>query len=135
MYGTHDLRKMSGALKHAPLWGAALLGSLLALIGVAPFALFMSEFQIVKAAADARSWWALALFLVGTSVVFVGALRHAIDVTWGEPVEKPAVEAPRFVEAAVVAFPLAALLILGLWMPETVRDAISQAAAVLGGGQ
>ena len=55
MYGTHDLRGMAGALRQAPLWGAGLFGSLLALIGVAPFALFMSELQVLRAALDSRA--------------------------------------------------------------------------------
>ena len=38
----------------APVWGKGLLLSLLCLIGVAPFAIFMSELQIVSAAASRR---------------------------------------------------------------------------------
>ena len=91
MYGTHDMRGMAGAAAPvAGVGGAGCFGSLLALIGVAPFALFMSEFQILKAAVDARAYVAMVLFLLGTGVVFVGALRHAIALAWGDPVAEPA---------------------------------------------
>jgi hydrogenase-4 component F len=131
MYGTHDMTKMSGSLRSAPVWGAGLFGSLLALIGVAPFAIFISEFQVLKAAMDSHAILALILFLAGCSVAFVGALRHAIAVAWGDPA--PTVEPERAgkIEMLLVWAPLAILLILGLWMPRPLSNILSQAAAVL----
>jgi hydrogenase-4 component F len=130
-YGTHDLTKMSGSLRSAPVWGAGLFGSFLALIGVAPFAIFMSEFQVLKAAMDSRAILALILFLAGGGVVFVGMLRYAIAAAWGEP--SPVVEPERasVIEKLLVFAPLAILLILGLWMPKPLINILRQAAAVL----
>ena len=56
-------------------------------------------------------------FLAGGSIVFVGALRHAIAMAWGEP--SPVFEPERAgkIEVLLVFAPLAILLILGLWMP------------------
>jgi hydrogenase-4 component F len=131
IYGTHDMTKMSGSLRSAPVWGAGLFGSLLALIGVAPFAIFMSEFQILKAAMDSRAVLSLILFLAGGSIVFIGALRHAIAMAWGEP--SPVVEPERagITEILLVSAPLTILLILGLWMPRPFMDILRQAASVL----
>jgi hydrogenase-4 component F len=130
-YGTHDMTKMSGSLRSAPVWGAGLFGSLLALIGVAPFAIFMSEFQVLKAAVDSRAVLPLILFLAGASIVFVGALRHAIAMAWGEssPVVEP--ECAGIIEVLLVSAPLAILLVLGLWMPAPLINILKQAAAVL----
>ena len=72
MYDTHDMHRMQGTLRTSPIWGTGLLLSLLALIGVAPFAVFMSELQIIKAAADRGAITVLVLFLAGTGIVFVG---------------------------------------------------------------
>ncbi len=47
---------LSGALRADRLWGLALLGSILALIGAAPFAIFMSEYQLLRAAVGAGAW-------------------------------------------------------------------------------
>jgi len=131
-YGTHDMQKMSGSLRSAPVWGAGLFGSILVLIGVAPFAMFMSEFQILKAAVDGRAILALVLFLAGGSVVFVGALGHAIAMAWGRP--SPVVEAERAgaVEMFLAFAPLAVLLVLGLWMPAPLLRILEKAAGVLG---
>ena len=58
MIGSHDMEKMNGMLRVSPVWGIGIFVGLLALIGIAPFALFMSEFYILKAAIDS------ALFVV-----------------------------------------------------------------------
>jgi hydrogenase-4 component F len=133
IYGTHDMTKMSGSLRSAPVWGTALFGSLLALIGVAPFAIFMSEFQVLKAAIDHRATLALILFLAGGSIVFVGALRHAIAMAWGEPSPVSVTERAGRIEVLLAFVPLSILLILGLWMPGPLINILKQAASVLGG--
>lgn len=132
IYGTHDMRGMTGLLRSSPVWGSGLVGSLLALLGVAPFALFMSEFLILKAALDSGARLAAALFLSGVGVVFVGALRHVIAMAWDPPA--PALKPPKagWLEGALVFGPLSALLLLGVWMPPPLVSALAQAARILG---
>jgi hydrogenase-4 component F len=132
MYGTHDMRRMPGTLRHSPLWGTGLLCSLLALIGVVPFAVFMSELQIVKAAADSQAIGVLVIFLLAAGVVFIGAFGHATSMAWGSPPEGARPEPARLVDVALVIAPLALLFLLGLWMPPPVRDIFEQAARVIG---
>jgi hydrogenase-4 component F len=133
MFGSYDMEKMSGSLRVSPLWGGAIFGSILALIGIAPFALFMSELQLVKAAVDSSSVVALILFLAGSGIVFVGALQHAIPLAWGKP--KGMLKPPplRFttLEALIVVIPLALLLALGIWLPESLITVLSRAAGIL----
>jgi hydrogenase-4 component F len=133
MYRTHDLAEMAGAMRRAPVWGAGFFGAVLALIGVAPFAIFMSEFQILRAAADARAFVALTLFLLGTGIVFVGALRHAMAPAWGDEVREPTLQPGGLADATLVFGGLALLLVLGLWMPGPLRGALDAAASVVGG--
>jgi hydrogenase-4 component F len=130
--GSHHMAKMSGSLKSAPVWGTALFGSLLVLIGVAPFAIFMSEFQVLKAAVDHHARLALILFLTGCGVVFVGALRHAISMAWGEPAPVETPENAGGMEKLLAFASIIVLLILGLWMPSPLMKMIQQAASVLG---
>src|SRR6266446_343898 len=84
-FGSHDMHAISGALRADSLWGIALLVSVLALIGVAPFSIFMSEYQLLRAAVGASARLSLALFLAASAVVFVSALRHLIDMAYGTP--------------------------------------------------
>lgn len=132
-YGTHDMRKMTSVLRVSPVWGSGLVCSLLALIGVAPFAIFLSEFMILKAAVDAGSYLTAALFLTGLGVVFVGALRHAISMAW-EPLAAPvSARKTYWLEGALVFGPLAVLLLLGVWIPHSFLSVLTQAARILGG--
>jgi len=133
IYGTHDMRRITGALKAHALWGAGLFGGFLALIGLAPFAIFLSEFLIIKAAAETRAYGTLVLFLLGAGIVFVGALRHAIDMAWGTPPAAPAPRRASLIEGLIVVAPLALLVILGLWMPQPFQDMLSSAARILAG--
>jgi hydrogenase-4 component F len=132
-FGSHEMHTISGALHADSLWGTALLVSLLALIGVAPFSIFMSEYQLLRAAAGAGAWLALVLFLAASVVVFVSALQHLIAMTFGDPQahEAPSREGRLAIPIVVVA--IALLLVLGLWMPLSLLQAIGSAAAVLAG--
>jgi hydrogenase-4 component F len=132
-FGTHDMDTLSGALRHDRLWGLALIGSILSLIGAAPFAIFMSEYQLLRAAAGAQKWVVLGLFLAAASVVFVSALRHLIDMAFGDA-KTPVSRLSAGTASYAVAVPaLAALLFFGLWLPPWLIGAIDRAAAVLGG--
>ena len=133
MYGTHDLGRMAGAMRRSPVWGIGFFGGVLALIGVAPFAIFMSEFQVLRAAAAAHAFVALTLFLFGAGIVFVGALRHAMTSAWGEEVCEPRPRPGGVADAVLVFGALALLLLLGLWMPGPLRTALEQAALIVGG--
>lgn len=134
-YGSHDMRSINGAMRADPLWGGGLFGSLLALIGVAPFAIFMSELMILKAAADARQYYLIVLFLFGAGIVFVGILRHAIDMAWGEKPADIATTSSSLMERLIVIIPLTVLLLIGVWMPSSFRNALELAAAVVTGGR
>ena len=130
-FGSHEMHAISGALGADRLWGTALLVSLLVLIGVAPFSIFMSEYQLLRAAMGAGAWLTLALFLAASGVVFVSALRHLIDMAYGEPTTNRSGGGDGRLAVPVVVLATGLLLLLGLWMPRSLADAIARAAAVL----
>jgi hydrogenase-4 component F len=132
-YGTHDLAAMSGAVRRSPVWAVGFCGGLLALIGVAPFAIFMSEFQLLRAAAEAGAHGLLTLFLLGLAVVFVGALRHPMALLWGEEAHPPAEEPVRAADILLVGGALLLLLLLGVWLPAPLLDTLTAAARVVEG--
>lgn len=132
IYGSHEIGKIRGALAASPVWGFGLFGALLALVGVAPFAIFMSELQLIRAAIHEGEWAPLVLFLLGSSVVFVAALKHGIAMAFGKA--PAAVSAPaeyRKLGIALVGCLLALSLVLGTWMPRVLRAVIYSAAGVL----
>ena len=84
IFGTHEMEKMTGSYRASPIWGVGIFASLLALIGTVPFGIFMSEFQILKAAFDSGKILVGILFLIGTACVFIGILGHLLPLAWGE---------------------------------------------------
>lgn len=130
-FGTHNIEKMSGSYRISPVWGTGIFASILILIGMAPFSLFMSEFQILKAAIDGNRVLVVLMFLVGTVTVFVGALRYALPLAFGEADPKVESIPTRKLDVFLVAVPLIILLMLGLWMPKPLQSALNRAAAVI----
>jgi hydrogenase-4 component F len=133
IYGTHDMSAMTGTVRRARLWGWGLLLSFLALIGAAPFAIFMSELLVLKAAIDARALAVLILVLLGTATVFVGALRHAIAMAWGSHDGPASGRTATAVDGGAVFACVAILILLGLWMPPPLLATIEAAARIIGG--
>lgn len=133
MHGTHDLNRMAGVLRRAPVWGIGFFAGILALIGAAPFALFMSEFQIMRAAVRTHSYVVLILFLLGAAIVFLAALKYAIIPAWEKEVAEPRQFSTVMSDVIIVAVGLGLLLLLGIWLPSPLRLAIEDAAAVIGG--
>ena len=115
------------------MWVEPVLLSILALIGVAPFSIFMSEYQLLRAAVGAGAWPALLLFLAASSVVFVAALRHLIDMAYGSAAASARLPRDSHLGIPIVAVAAGLLLVLGLWMPLPLLDAIGRAAAIVGG--
>jgi len=131
-YGTHDMGTLSGALRTDRVWGLGLLGSLLALIGVAPFAIFMSEYQLLRAAAREGAWLVLVLFLAAGAVVFITALRQLIDMAFGDAHSSMPKARNASSSILLVVGVIGLLLFLGLWMPPWLGDAIGRAADAAG---
>jgi hydrogenase-4 component F len=129
--GSYEMKRLSGSIRRSPVWGLGLFGGILALIGMAPFALFMSEFQVLKAALDRGSAWMAVLYLSGLAVVFIGALGHAISLAWGKPEPESEPVKAGGLEPVLVLVPLLALLLLGLWMPRPLHALLGEAADIV----
>lgn len=136
MLGDHQIAGMRGLVRRSRIWGGGLVAALMSLMGVAPFAIFMSEFLILKAALDTGAYLVATLFVVGITVVFVAVLRHVLALGWAEPDESAnVVPAPvGVVPVLLVSLPVTALLVMGFWLPSPISIALGRAARIVGGG-
>jgi len=121
---TRDATKVSGALAAAPIAGGVLLLASLAIVGSPPFGLFLSEFTIVRAGFHGSS--PLAFLLLALLVLaFIAFARTTAAMATGEPVESEDATAPQSVVAAIPLLAgMAALLLLGVWIPGGLNDLI-----------
>jgi hydrogenase-4 component F len=130
-YGTNDMRKMSGAAKTNPLWGSAFFIAVLALIGMAPFSLFMSEFQILKSTIDTHHIATFILFIAGTLIIFIAMLKFGIEIFLGKPEPGIRVQSSEFPEYMLVIGTVILLVILGIWMPGPFKSLLLTMTAIV----
>lgn len=130
-FATHNLEKMAGSFRASSIWGIGIFAGILALIGVPPFSLFMSEFQLLKAAVDSNQILVVVFFLAGTGIIFVGMLRSVLPLVLCEPIVPFEPVPVKKLDGFLVIAPLIVLLLLGVWMPDSFQSAIKRAAAVI----
>ncbi|MBJ6727869.1 proton-conducting transporter transmembrane domain-containing protein [Geomesophilobacter sediminis] len=134
-YNSKSTQVVRGALRRTPWSGALFLAAFLAITGSPPFAPFVSEFSIVSSAFLQGSPWTGGIFLLFLAIIFIGMALTVIPVVLGEIPEDIA-KTPYRDTIHTVLPPLvlmAAILVLGLWLPDPLQELIRQAAGLLGG--
>ena len=130
-YHSAEIRDVRGLLRAAPWTGALFLAGTFALIGLPPFAPFISEFIIFRAGLESHAW-AAASGVILLIVVFGGMLASINRMLYGEPpAGLPCGDALRL-WLAPLAVNFALLLMLGLTLPSPFVLALQQVLKVLG---
>jgi len=136
-FKTREAAGVSGLLTAVPVTGAALLLASFAVLGSPPFGVFLAELTIVRAG-FARGSPVFPLLLLGLlGVAFFAFARTITAMVTGDPPEPMPVSPYRgratvAVTAAPLLLGLAALLVLGLWIPAGLDATITHSAAVIG---
>jgi hydrogenase-4 component F len=131
-YQSTEIRHVSGLLRTMPGTGALFGAGALAIAGLPPFGLFISEFALVRAGFAAGRPWTMALVLGLLAVAFVGIIGHvnrmlygpaAAGVGRGEGADWPLVP---------LGLCLGVVVLLGLILPAPVERLLVQAAEIAG---
>jgi hydrogenase-4 component F len=129
-YGSKSIDDVRGALRRLPFSGALFLAGFFAVTGSPPFAPFLSEFTIVRAAMTSGQAVVGALSLVMLVIVFVGMGGAVLAVTQGEP---PPSEPEGFHDSlgtvAPIALLMALVVLLGVYVPAPLNTLLRNAAA------
>lgn len=135
IFGTYEMKGIRNLLKSS-WWGVTLFISLLALIGMAPFAVFMSKLQVIRAMVLNSSWILLILFVCATVFVFIEILRHLMSMTGrgGNPVveEKP-IKRPAVTDCVIIVSLLVAISAVGFWLPHPIKELLVKGASIISG--
>lgn len=137
--GTSTAGEIRGVLRVLPVTGVLLIVGLFAVTGSPPFALFISEFTILTAAFATGHAWIAGVTIVLLVVIFVGIAAMILELAYGKPTARlaGAVSGERGGERTwLVVAPtvLAALvLMLGVFIPAPLANALARAAVALGG--
>ena len=130
-YGTLRMERIGGLARSFPKTALALALGSLAIVGLPPFALFVSEFAILNAAFSQSRIWVAAAFLVTLTVVFGGMLHHLFGMFFRETKITPMPARMAFSEALPIAIAVVGLVWFGVHIPAGFKDLINQAIAVL----
>jgi hydrogenase-4 component F len=84
-YHSTELDRVSGLLKVMPRTGLLFAGGMLAIVGLPPFGLFMSEFALLRAGFAAGQGWLMGVVLVLLAVAFIALIRHLNHILYGLP--------------------------------------------------
>jgi hydrogenase-4 component F len=130
-YRTRIATRVRDLLGSAPLLGVVLLLGSLAIVGSPPFGLFVSEFTIVRAGlASSGPVYAFALLAL-LVLAFIAFMRTTTDMTVGEGhASAEAVPLPVTSSVALLTG-LAALLVLGVWIPGALNHLIMHSIAAI----
>jgi hydrogenase-4 component F len=130
-YGSKTTDGVSGALRRVPASGALFLAGFFAVTGSPPFGPFLSEFTILRGAIGDGRYGVAAAFLGLLFVVFVGMGSTVLAVVQGSP--RADLPETAYRDRAGTVLPalvlLIAVLVLGVWVPSGLQDALRDAAA------
>ncbi|HHY28559.1 MAG TPA: hydrogenase 4 subunit F [Desulfitobacterium dehalogenans] len=133
--GTRKIPKIRGVMSLWPYTGGILLMGLLAITGTPPFGTFRSEINIMAGLFQNNHpilGFLTALFL---AVIFAGFLYHFLGMLFGTPGERHLEDKGEGKEVLWLAIPLVLVLILGVFVPESLDQALGQVVElILGGG-
>jgi hydrogenase-4 component F len=132
-YRTSEAAGVRGVLQRAPWTGVLLIVGLFAVTGSPPFGLFVSELTILAAAIHGGFVWLAVVIMALLAVIFIGMAKMILDVAYGTSAETAEPAREKFTLIAGPVALMAIVLMLGLYLPEPLRDLLGQAARALGG--
>ncbi|MGK2905838.1 MAG: proton-conducting transporter transmembrane domain-containing protein [Desulfuromonadales bacterium] len=130
-YASKRLSKVHGALATLPISGSLFLAGFLAITGSPPFGLFLSEFTILRGIFGNGQLWIGLLMVLLLAMVFIGMGATVLTATQGEAVKVEAAFQDSFLLVASPLLFLVLVLVLGVYLPESLQSALRDAAALL----
>ncbi|MBI5630697.1 MAG: hydrogenase [Elusimicrobia bacterium] len=137
-FGGKTMDHARGALRRAPISATLFLLGFVAITGSPPFAPFVSEFSILRAAVNGGRLGVAIGFVALLAVIFIGMATTVLSVVYGVPPDKESKQAARGDSPLLVAAPMAfmaGVVFLGLWLPGWLTSVLGDAARLLNGSQ
>ncbi len=130
---TRQIASVRGLIRTAPVAGAALLFGGLAIAGAPPFAVFLSEFSILRAGLTQGRYLVTALLALFIAIAFFNIIIHINSMVFGRPDGNPASPRVHLPFSSVLALVIAAIpiIVFGVYLPEPLHRLLGLAAAAL----
>jgi hydrogenase-4 component F len=133
VYQSKKIAHVQGLLRVIPWTGVLWLCGFFAVTGVPPFALFITEFNIIGIAMNKGHYLTLIVLLFSLTIVFINMAKIFLSMCHGQPTGSYHPFQRKFSLVAPPVILLLLLLIFGLYMPDALQEKFHAAAALLGG--
>ena len=142
-YETKVMAEIKGVIKTMPVTGAILLLGGLAIAGMPPFNIFLSEFLVLTSGFGTGQFLAGSLMILLLVVIFAGFLRHLVPMVFGSPKgpglvvqasERPEERGAGLMALLAMGILLVLVVVLGLYVPQPLQTLIRDAVQVFGQG-
>jgi len=130
-YGSSAIKQAPGLLKAAPWTGGLFAAGLLALAGLPPFGLFISEFALFRAGFAQHHPWLMGAALLLLLVVFVSLITHLNRMLYGDAPAEIAVGETVGWRVAPMLLGLLVLVALGLTLPAPLETLLNQIVRIV----
>ncbi len=128
-YSSTKMKNVRGVMSTLPITGAIFILGFLAVTGVPPFGIFITELSILSAGISSHPI-VVVIALLGVALVFIGFLRHVIAMMFGEVDSEITVgEGSSWLVVPIILLAVA-LLISGFVFPSAIKFIITSATLV-----
>jgi len=130
-YASKKLSEVRGAMRGLPISGPLFLAGFLAITGSPPFGPFLSEFTILRGIFNGNHLLIGLLVLLFLATVFIGMGATVLAATQGESQAQLPESGDRLLLCLPPLVFILLILLIGVFIPQPLQDALRQAAALL----
>jgi len=133
-YHTLDFQRIGSGLVRTMPVTALLLGlAAVAVSGLPPFGLFVSELTVLAGSFTSNYAWASVVILISLIVVFCGVLNKIAGLLLGPSNGEHSRETISVSNVAAMSLPLGTLLVFTVWLPDSLRQLMELAVNIIRG--
>ncbi|MDG2948034.1 hydrogenase 4 subunit F [Bisgaard Taxon 10/6] len=130
-YRSRDIYYVSGMWKVMPWTAVLFAGGALALGGVPPFGMFVSEFAIVVAGITAGKTWWVIFCLIFLTIALSGLTIMLLKTVLGKPTEGVEVGEGSRLSVAVIAVYLLLLFAIGIYIADPLSQLLQNSVGII----
>ncbi len=131
--GTQEIASVRNLVRYSPLAALALAAGGFAIAGAPPFAIFVSEFLILKGGLASGQYIAVGLLAVFVVIAFCAVMFHVNRMAFGGSGERPPVRALPLSCKTTIALAAIPLVVVGVYVPAPLYALLAAAASAMGG--
>ena len=130
-YKTRDMNQVRGLWHVAPITALLFAGGALALGGIPPFNIFVSEFSIVVAGIYAQKTWLIIICLILLTIVLASLALMLLKIVLGKRPDGIKIGEVKFISLVAIALLLSMMLVMGLYIADPILQLLRNSVGII----